>query len=567
MWEIGIAKKEITTYQEGKGLFGYGMWFQKAKGALTDLHARAFVFRSNGKVFAMVCCELGMISTYLKHSVVASIQNLLPNENWSDANIMISAQHTHSGPAGFTQYPFYNILVPGFQAKIFDDLHKGIVDAIIEAYGKLEKGSIKYAFKNFDKNTKIAINRSVDAYNANPEVKPTGIFDALDKRMRLMRFEDENGNLKGSYNWFGIHTTSMPNTNNHIHFDNKGYAAAIHEEEYKENPDFVSAFAQEKCGDVTPNYLWDKELRRTRGPHKSGDKNALHTGEQQYKHASQLLKEAKKDGIQLSPQLDYGLMYVDFSDVEANPIFANGKTNAHTTSACLGASFFCGTAEGPGTQNNFESFTVKSTAWLTNRFEQVAFGLFGSKTYRTEMKGRYKNQLPKAIMMDAGRGVLNGAKHPRKMIVPDVFDPSLALVKKADREGALDKRPWIPHILPIQLVIIGNIALAGIAAEITTIAGHRLANSIKKVLVKKGVEEVILCPYSNAYNGYITTHQEYQLQKYEGGHTVFGKWTLAAYQTKFSQLANQMLKPETQRNFNPLVQPIVYNENEVWVSS
>lgn len=61
---------------------------------------------------------------------------------------------------------------------------------------------------------------------------------------------------------------------------------------------------------------------------------------------------------------------------------------------------------------------------------------------------------------------------------------------------------------PIQLVIIGDIALAGFPFEITTIAGKRLRDSLFEVLKQRGVSQVILCPYANGYSGYITTYEE-----------------------------------------------------------
>lgn len=117
--------------------------------------------------------------------------------------------------------------------------------------------------------------------------------------------------------------------------------------------------------------------------------------------------------------------------------------------------------------------------------------------------------------------------------------------------------------MPIQLFIIGDIALAALPFEITTIAGQRLRNSLQDVLGKRGVTKVILCPYANGYSGYITTYEEYQEQIYEGGHTVFGEWSLAALQTKFDVLANEMLKPKDQRKFSHDAIPPDFTEEEL----
>ncbi len=42
-------------------------------------------------------------------------------------------------------------------------------------------------------------------------------------------------------------------------------------------------------------------------------------------------------------------------------------------------------------------------------------------------------------------------------------------------------------------------------------------------------------------------YEEYQQQAYEGGHTLFGQWTLAACQSKFKVLAEQLLLEKNKR--------------------
>jgi len=107
------------------------------------------------------------------------------------------------------------------------------------------------------------------------------------------------------------------------------------------------------------------------------------------------------------------------------------------------------------------------------------------------------------------------------------------------------------------------VALAGFPFEITTIGGKRLRKSLEETLAARGVTRVILCPYANGYSGYMTTNEEYQAQIYEGGHTVFGQWSLAALQTKFESLANQMLKPKEERKFVHDAIPPDFTEEEL----
>ncbi|HRA91066.1 MAG TPA: neutral/alkaline non-lysosomal ceramidase N-terminal domain-containing protein, partial [Acinetobacter sp.] len=61
--------------------------------------------------------------------------------------------------------------------------------------------------------------------------------------------------------------------------------------------------------------------------------------------------------------------------------------------------------------------------------------------------------------------------------------------------------------------------------------------------------------YCNDYMGYVTTFEEYQEQAYEGGHTLFGQWTLAACQSKFQDLAAQLLLAKDQREYDQTTRP------------
>ena len=97
--------------------------------------------------------------------------------------------------------------------------------------------------------------------------------------------------------------------------------------------------------------------------------------------------------------------------------------------------------------------------------------------------------------------------------------------------------PWTPQVLPIQLAVIGDVALIAVPHEFTTVAGRRLRATVEAALGRLGVTRTVLVGYANAYAGYVTTPEEYELQDYEGASTHFGKWTLPAYQTVFARLA------------------------------
>jgi neutral ceramidase len=70
-------------------------------------------------------------------------------------------------------------------------------------------------------------------------------------------------------------------------------------------------------------------------------------------------------------------------------------------------------------------------------------------------------------------------------------------------------------------------------------AGRRMRDSVRAALGDRS-EYTVIAAYSNDYTGYITTPEEYDTQQYEGGHTVFGRWTLPAYQQEIDRVALEL---------------------------
>jgi len=108
--------------------------------------------------------------------------------------------------------------------------------------------------------------------------------------------------------------------------------------------------------------------------------------------------------------------------------------------------------------------------------------------------------------------------------------------------------PWSPSVLPIQLFQIGNLFIVGFPGELTTMAGRRLKETLKTVLLNNGAPKdliIVISGLSNAYSQYTTTNEEYLIQRYEGASTLYGPWQLAAYQQEYAKLALSLIKNST----------------------
>lgn len=101
---------------------------------------------------------------------------------------------------------------------------------------------------------------------------------------------------------------------------------------------------------------------------------------------------------------------------------------------------------------------------------------------------------------------------------------------------------WQPTIVPTQIFAIGDVLMFGLPGEFSTMAGRRLRSVIQRVTKGKGEEfRSILCGLSNTYTSYVTTPEEYEIQRYEGASTIFGPYTLPIYISQFTNLLTAMM--------------------------
>lgn len=95
----------------------------------------------------------------------------------------------------------------------------------------------------------------------------------------------------------------------------------------------------------------------------------------------------------------------------------------------------------------------------------------------------------------------------------------------------------------IQVVRVGNRLLLGAPGEPTVEMGRRFEAAVRPEL-PTGVKEAVVVGLANDYMGYETTPEEYQMQHYEGGHTVFGLWSSLLIRNSFVALTHAMTTGE-----------------------
>lgn len=588
---IGLGSYDITGPAADVNMMGYANAEQIASGVHFRLRARTFIVaepKGNRVVFVNLdaCMASQLVTIKVLERLKARYGDL-----YTEKNVAISGIHTHAGPGGYLQYVVYIVTSLGFVRQSFDALVDGIEQSIIQAHGNLRPGSI---FVNKGEILDAGVNRSPSAYLNNPAEERNKYKYDVDKEMTLLKFMDDEWGPVGSFNWFATHGTSMSRTNSLISGDNKGAAARFMEDWFDEKnggnvfsdeyhtksaeriprrisniipsngdhrellelaasfqassgrgvtkflsmsrrvrsvlrqgnkPRFVAAFCQTNCGDVSPNVLGafcidtglpcdfnhstcggKNELCYGRGPGYPDEFESTRIiGERQFNKAVNLFNTASE---QIKGKIDYRHAFVDFSNLEVNITKEGGGTEVvKTCPAAMGFGFAAGTTDGPGAFDFTQGDDKGNPFWRAVR-----------DVLKTPGKSQIECQKPKPILLDTG-----------EMKVP--YD-------------------WAPTILPVQILRIGQIVILSVPGEFTTMAGRRLRDAMKTVLTSADIGEfnggahVVIAGLTNTYSQYVTTYEEYKVQRYEGASTLYGPHTLNAYIQEFKKLATALIRGE-----------------------
>ncbi|KAL7990459.1 hypothetical protein Chor_013889 [Crotalus horridus] len=239
---IGVGRADCTGPIADVSLMGYAESNQKAGGILSRQYCRTFILaeqKNNTKRVIYVIAEIAVMSQRIRLEVMKQLKDKY-GDLYNHNNVIMSATHTHSGPAGYFQNTLLILTSGGLIKPTLNAIVNGILKSIDMAHQNMVEGHI---FMGTGLVEKSQINRSPLSYLQNP----------ISERRR----------------WFAIHPVSMNNSNILVNSDNVGYAAYLFEQEKNEGylpgkGPFVAAFMSSNLGDVSPN---------TKGPH------CINTGE------------------------------------------------------------------------------------------------------------------------------------------------------------------------------------------------------------------------------------------------------------------------------------------------
>ena len=543
-FQVGWDKQPIQIKAKGLAMFGYGQPQHKAFAARSPLCARTVLIKNQLQHSIITCLDLGCITSAMRIEAMKRLQHFA----WFNPDFwLLTATHTHSAPGGCSYEALYNMPTPGFVPEHLLAIVEAIVVSIENAYNIAEPTEIRISHARFDDDVPVAWNRSLVAYNRNPEVEQRDIKDthlALDRQMQVLSFYRVE-KVQALISLFGVHATCLGNQLHAHDGDNKGYAARFCEQQLTEqgvqNP--VAIFAQATAGDVSPHF---------QGKHQFKVRKKI-SGEAEYRYAEQngrYQAELALDSLQRAKMLSSDVLdaiyqHIDISAIAIDNEFNHGITDAKTSAPCHGVAFF----EGVDTDGRGIAKPLGNVLRLLTK--QARKRLLNPQSSQYDYyRQLFASQGNKDIFLFSGdKQVLGIPLKSALKIAPPFIDPLVTVMRQQAQQGALEHSQLVPTIVPIQLLKIGEMVLIACPSEITTISGKRLIDTVRQQL-DTTVHYYSVISYSNDYMGYVTTFEEYQAQCYEAGHTLYGQFTLAALQTKFKQLAQQFSRPDSERHID-----------------
>ncbi|KAK2744416.1 hypothetical protein FQN57_004313 [Myotisia sp. PD_48] len=552
---IGTGKADITGPVVEINLMGYANLSQVGSGLRQRLYSRTFLVENPNKredcvIYIVLDAHSGDVA--VRNGVLDALAAMGPEySRYAAHNVAITGTHSHSGPGAWLNYLLPQITNLGFNKESYQAIVDGVVLSIRRAHGSRGPGRLSFDSAELEDGN---INRSPFSYLANPEDERKRYPSNVDKTLSLLRFDRvRDKKTIGVLTFYSVHGTSLFGNNTLVSGDNKGVAAYLFERSVQNDSrfadNFVAGFSQSSVGDTSPNVNGatcedtgekckfedstcggKSGLCHGQGPFyggiDKGTKSCFEIGRRQFSTARSLYDKMDKSTriIQGNSAVKSFHVYRDLSDFSFRSPFDARKTLT-TCSAALGFSFAAGTTDGPGvfdfTQNGTDAPSQSNPLWYVVR------GVLHDPS-----KEQIACQHPKTILLDVG----------------SVNTPYA----------------WAPNVIDFQLLRIGSLIIIVSSPESTTMAGRRWKEKISKAAKEVlSINEplVVLGGPANTYSHYVSTEEEYNVQRYEGASTLHGPHTLAAHINVTVSLLPYLASTSNTRPSPGLMPPVNTNKS------
>jgi len=493
----GAVDVDITP-PPGMPKAGYSANAHNGSGFRTRLRARIIHLRTDEASVALVQCDLLGGSAVVQHLVAAAIAEAT---DVPLAGVFIGATHTHAGPGQYLGTDFYNRFAsnqsgfdPGYAQFLVERISGGIIEAVAgRAPARLAFGTTEV--------WGLTRNRSLDAHIRNdavtdPSTPAQRKFHAVNPELHLLRVDTVDGAGDSDQGTTLTPLAAM------VVFSVHGTGVPMQADEY--NADIWAYLVGELKQRVAATTGTTPIIGAVEGTH-ADVAPAIRPGAAGHLEAARIGRGVGAEAAVLYDRLAGELR----GDIE----LAAGLREVDLT-----------------TSRTIEGIT------LPDRPAVGAALVAGAHENLTPVV----NRIPPFA---AGHPKRWGTDNPQgaKWIIGSRWLQPIVLPLKS-----------FPRVLPVQVLRIGPTWVVGLPFELTVETGRLIAGAVTTALGGDGdgaetdhPPHVVVSSVANEYSGYAATAREYELQCYEGAHTLYGPSTQPFLAAQAAHLAAEVAAAST----------------------
>lgn len=491
----GVTHVDITP-PPGMPKGGYSILGNNSVGFRTRLKARVFYLNDGqGHSVALVQSDLAGSSLLIHHkvaSMVAEQTGLAPKD------IVVTGTHSHSSVGSHFHNDFYNKHFsnePGLEPQFVEFLSKQLADGILAAYNSRRVAKIATGRKDI---YGINRNRMIKAYARNKGKEnidldnPETIFKEVNPSLYMIRVDGltDDGSYKpmGAFSSFSVHATTLSAPIRVYHADLFGFAQRELEwtiaDEYKTPWPVAHGLTTGTQGDMAPalpdhgnNYFTHFDVN--------------------FIKSRELGQKLGKAAIDLFKSLDNQL--TDIQTIHSAAREINLRKNPKIEDIEICEKPYVGNATAGGAYE-------RRTPWISV-IPFLSAG-WGSRSWFST----------------------GGCQGNRAILGTTLLQP---LFEPTDT---------FPTDVLFQIIRVNDMVILPLPFEMTSESGRRASKRVRSEFAQADnpVEHVWVASVANGYFGYSTTPEEYTYQTYEGGSTLYGRYSTPYIAAQLGVLAKDM---------------------------
>lgn len=126
---------------------------------------------------------------------------------------------------------------------------------------------------------------------------------------------------------------------------------------------------------------------------------------------------------------------------------------------------------------------------------------------------------------------------------------------QGDKIPVLNESGQAPQAVPFTVLRLGDGLITTVPGEPTVGTGAAIRNAVAAAIAGSGIHHVVIVGYAGDYLSYFTTPAEYEQQAYEGGFTLYGRYSSLVLQSTLVTLAQDVISGR------PAPAPYAYDPN------